>query len=101
MEVLITSGINIDKRDNAGRHPAHITCIHGSYGVLQLLYKYDVNLCCVDSYGAQPGHYAATISKLNCLKYLIEIANCDVDIKDNNKRTLTHMVSYSFNDTTL
>ncbi|RDD41816.1 Serine/threonine-protein phosphatase 6 regulatory ankyrin repeat subunit A [Trichoplax sp. H2] len=93
MEVLITSGINIDKRDTAGRHPAHLTCMHGSYHVLQLLYKYDVNLYCIDRIGAQPAHYAATISKLNCLKYLVEIAGCDLDILDNNKKTLAHMAA--------
>ena len=91
--VTVSTGIEVDCTDNDGWTPAHHAAEKGALSCLRLLASSGVDMCCTDQRGQQPCHLVAERDHLDCLKLLLKLGGAERTSRDDNGRTLLHMVS--------
>lgn len=97
IQLLLSSGVEVDCRDRLGRTPLSYAAESGRYFVVLLLLRTgNVDCCSADNSGRTPVSYAAEQGETQIVRRLLlqllgtEESHAVVNLKDNNGRTPLH-----------
>lgn len=95
VQFLVTSGANIDARDNVGRTPVALAAYQGWRAGLYYLLAKGANCLIADNDGRLPLHAATYFSNEKSLEVLLQhLSLQDVDVRDNEGMTALHWAAF-------
>ncbi|XP_022796987.1 caskin-1-like isoform X2 [Stylophora pistillata] len=95
VQFLVTSGANIDARDNVGRTPVALAAYQGWHDGLYYLLAKGANCLIADNDGRLPLHAATYFSNEKSLEVLLQhLSFQDVDVRDNEGMTALHWAAF-------
>lgn len=97
-KLLIINYANINLKNKKGETPFHLAAAKGIKQMLDLLIENDANILEKTYQGEYPIHYAVLSSKIEIIKYILNISNQSFLIRDDKGNSLLHYATKTTND---
>lgn len=97
-KLLIINNIDINIINKKGENALHLAASKGDKTLIDLLIENEININVKTNNGLFPVHYAVLASKIEIIKYILNICNQSFLILDHKGNSLLHYAAQTTND---